>query len=47
MSSKGAGRWDLSIDNRNDQRILDIEVKTKLNVCPCISYGFIRSQLSP
>lgn len=31
MSSNGAGCWDLSIDNRNGQRILDIEVKTKLN----------------
>src|SRR3712207_872070 len=34
MSSNWDVDWDLSIDNRNGQRILDIEVKTKLNASP-------------
>lgn len=31
MSSNWDADWKLSIDNRKSQRILDIEVKTKLN----------------
>lgn len=34
MSSNWNSGWDLSIENRNGQRILDIEVKTKLNASP-------------
>ena len=34
VSSHGDTRWDLSIENRSGQRILVIEVKTKLNASP-------------
>lgn len=34
MSSNWDAGWDLSIDNHNGQRILDIEVTTKLNASP-------------
>ena len=34
MSSNSESTWDLSIDNRNGQRILVVEVKTKRNASP-------------
>jgi len=48
MSSNLAARWgwDLSIDNRNGQRILDIEVKTKLNTAPEWAAKFRRNILA-
>ena len=34
MSSNGDSRWDLSVDDRNGQRMLVVEVKTKRNTSP-------------
>ncbi len=46
MSLNWDAGWDLSIHNRNDQRILDIEVKTKLNASPEWAARFRRNILA-
>jgi hypothetical protein len=46
MSSDWNTDWDLSIQNRNGQRILDIEVTTKLNASPEWAAQFRRNILA-
>ncbi|MDP8964446.1 MAG: hypothetical protein M3O33_10775 [Cyanobacteriota bacterium] len=46
MSSNWDTDWDLSIHNRNGQRIIDIEVKTKLNALPEWAARFRRNILA-
>jgi hypothetical protein len=46
MSSNWDTDWDLSIYNRNGQRILDIEVTTKLNASPKWAARFRRNILA-
>jgi hypothetical protein len=46
FSTQGNDDWDLSVYNRNGQRILDIEVKPKLNTSPDWAAQFRRNILA-